>query len=93
MLAQRKASPGQIRTVLSPLDRNWAELEAMAQSKGERLAQADEQRALEEAIADANARLDELERRLGEVERGRDLRSVKELMKRKSQAEQDIQAS
>ncbi|KAI3422187.1 hypothetical protein GPALN_012720 [Globodera pallida] len=91
MVDQGKASSDQTRPILGQLERGWAELEELARRKGELLEQADEQRSLEETIAEANARLTELETRLQEGERGRDLRGVKELMKRKAQTDQDIQ--
>ena len=77
--------------VLNPLENGWARLEELAQARGEHLEQEEERRALLQAIRDAEGRLEEIERRLADGQPGKDLRGVKELLKRKGQAEQDIQ--
>ncbi|KAL3084188.1 hypothetical protein niasHT_039314 [Heterodera trifolii] len=91
IVGQGKASPDQTQPILEKLEHNWANLEEMARKMGQRLDQADQQRSLEETIAEANARLTELETQLNEAEKGSDLRGVKELMKRKAQTDQDVQ--
>jgi len=79
-----------IEEILDNLNRAWKELNDLVKEKSSKLAQAADRKDIIRAIDDANLRLDEIERQLSQNEQGNDLRSVKELIQKKSNLDQDI---
>jgi spectrin beta len=79
-----------IEAVLDRLNKAWKELNEMVKDKSSKLSQAADKKDITRAIDDANARLDEIERQLKMNENASDLRSVKELIQRKNNLDQDI---
>jgi spectrin beta len=91
MIYDGMATEAEVARILDPLEADWSRLESMASDRGDQLAQEEQRIGLMAAIREANAKMDELEAKLADGTRGRDLRGVKELLKQKSHAEQEIQ--
>ena len=72
----------EIKTILTKLNREWADLYEKSQDKGKKLRQAAQQELLNKALEDAKAKLDEVERSVSSDDLGKDLRGVKDLLKR-----------
>ena len=79
-----------IEAVLDRLNKAWNELNEFVKDKTAKLTQAADKKDITRAIDDANARLDDIERQLTMNESASDLRSVKELIQRKNNLDQDI---
>ncbi|CAB3398580.1 unnamed protein product [Caenorhabditis bovis] len=68
----------------------WADLKKLVAAKGERLKQAADQKGLDQILADAHSKLDEMELALKSADQGHDLRSVKDLLQRHMVLEQEM---
>ena len=90
MINRKHYEHQRIEEILDNLNRAWKELNDLVKEKSSKLAQAADRKDIIRAIDDANLRLDEIERQLSQNEQGNDLRSVKELIQKKSNLDQDI---
>uniref|UniRef100_A0A7E4UVW3 Spectrin beta chain n=1 Tax=Panagrellus redivivus TaxID=6233 RepID=A0A7E4UVW3_PANRE len=79
-----------IRAILDDINAGWKELNALTAEKSSKLTQAADKKDISQAIKEANDRLDEIERQLAQNELGNDLRSVKELIQKRSNLDSDI---
>ena len=72
----------EIKRVLHKLNREWDELAERAHDKGEKLRQAAQQELFNKALEDAQAKLEEMEKLVSSDDVGKDLRGVKDLLKK-----------
>ncbi len=75
------ASP-EIGSTLTNLNHQWADLSERARDKGEKLRQAAQQELFNKALQDAEAKLAEMEKMVASDDIGKDLRGVKNLLKK-----------
>ena len=72
----------EVKTILYKLNEEWAELAERAFDKGEKLRQAAQQELFNKALEDAEAKLAEMERLISSQDIGKDLRGVRDLLKK-----------
>ncbi|KAK3092932.1 hypothetical protein FSP39_009051 [Pinctada imbricata] len=84
-----QASP-EVKTILGNLNTQWKDLTEKAEDRGNKLRQATAQHTLNKALADAQAKLDEMEKSVANKDLGSDLRGVKELLKKHQGLESDL---
>lgn len=87
-IAEREA----VANVLESLELEWTQLETLARQRSDQLGQEEQKVAFLEAINEINAKIDEIENRLVDRTRGKDLRTVKQLLNKTAQTVQEIQA-
>lgn len=75
---------------MSDLNTQWKDLYDKSTDKGNKLRQATDQQTLNRALADAQAKLDEMEKSVANPDLGSDLRGVKELIKKHQNLENDL---
>ena len=80
----------EIKVILSDLNTQWKDLYDKSTDKGNKLRQAADQQTLNRALADAQAKLDEMEKSVGNPDLGSDLRGVKALLKKHQNLENDL---
>ncbi|XP_071162084.1 spectrin beta chain-like isoform X8 [Mytilus edulis] len=79
-----------IKTIVSDLNTQWKDLYDKSTDKGNKLRQAADQQTLNRALADAQDKLDEMEKSVANPDLGSDLRGVKELLKKHHNLENDL---
>jgi len=79
--AKHYATP-EIKTTLTDVNGAWKELDDKAKDKGAKLRQAAQQELLNKALEDANEKLAEMERLVSSDDIGKDLRGVRDLLKK-----------
>jgi len=72
----------EIKQTMSDLNSSWKRLDDMSKDKGTKLRQAAQQELLNKALEDANAKLGEMERLVSSDDIGKDLRGVRDLLKK-----------
>lgn len=80
MVDKKHANTPEIEETLDKVNKQWKDLSALSQDKGERLRQAAQQELFNKALQDAEAKVDELEKMLKSDDVGKDLHSVKDLL-------------
>ncbi|KAL4238363.1 Spectrin beta chain [Mactra antiquata] len=80
-----------IKKTLTDLNTQWTSLYDKSMDKGNKLRQAADQYNLNKALADAQNKLDEMEKSVANPDVGSDLRGVKELLKKHQGLENDLQ--
>nr|XP_022333961.1 spectrin alpha chain, non-erythrocytic 1-like isoform X4 [Crassostrea virginica] len=83
------ASP-EIQEILQDLNTQWKDMCDKAKDKGSKLRQAADQETLNKALADAQAKLDEMEKSVANPDLGSDLRGVKDLLKKHQNLETEL---
>ncbi|XP_055956724.1 spectrin beta chain, non-erythrocytic 2 isoform X1 [Patella vulgata] len=83
------ASP-EIKTIMGKLNSEWDDLSSKAAEKGNKLREAGQQQALNQALEDAQDKLNEMEKSNANKDLGSDLRGVKELLKKHQNLENDL---
>uniref|UniRef100_A0A915LTC5 SH3 domain-containing protein n=1 Tax=Meloidogyne javanica TaxID=6303 RepID=A0A915LTC5_MELJA len=86
-VAEREA----VANVLEPLEVEWTKLETLARQRGDLLGQEEQKVALLEEINEVNGKIEEIENRLSDKTKGKDLRGVKQLINKNVQTGQEIQ--
>ena len=82
MIKDRHYASKDVSQTLGKLNSEWDDLSAKAHDKGEKLRQAAQQELFNKALEDANAKLDEMEKMVSSDDVGKDLRGVKDLLKK-----------
>ena len=72
----------EIKSTLADLNGKWRDLSEKSRDKGVRLRQAAQQELFNKALEDAEAKLAEMERSVSSDDIGKDLRAVKDLLKK-----------
>lgn len=67
---------------MKDLNHEWDDLNAKAADRGKKLRQAAQQELFNKALEDANAKLDEMEKLVNSDDIGKDLRGVRDLLKK-----------
>jgi hypothetical protein len=80
MVDKKHTNTPEIEETLDKVNKQWKDLSALSQDKGERLRQAAQQELFNKALQDAEAKVDELEKMLKSDDVGKDLHSVKDLL-------------
>ncbi|XP_053397827.1 spectrin alpha chain, non-erythrocytic 1-like isoform X5 [Mercenaria mercenaria] len=80
-----------IQKTLKDLNTQWKDLYDKSMDKGQKLRQASDQHDLNKALADAQNKLDEMEKSVANPDVGSDLRGVKDLLKKHQGLENDLQ--
>ena len=78
---QHPAGP-EIKSTLTDLNGKWRDLSEKSRDKGLRLRQAAQQELFNKALEDAEAKLAEMERSVSSDDIGKDLRAVRDLLKK-----------
>lgn len=81
-MKDRHPKTPEIKQIMGDLNRDWDNLYRKAQDKGEKLRQAAQQELFNQALEDANAKLSEMECMLKSDDVGKDLRGVRDLLKK-----------
>ena len=82
MIQRRHPSQEDVRHILGKLNAEWSDLYDRALDKGEKLRQAAQQELFYKALEDAYAKLTEMERLVSSDDVGKDLRGVRDLLKK-----------
>ncbi|KAI1720497.1 spectrin repeat domain-containing protein [Ditylenchus destructor] len=90
LVAQNHAETTKIAIILKNLNQDWNHLADLVKKKSQKLGEADDKKTLIKMINAAHARLDEIEKQLMSDEHGGNLRSVKGLIQKKNEIDQDI---
>ena len=80
----------EIKVILSDLNTQWKDLYDKSTDKGNKLRQSADQQTLITALADAQAKLDKMEKSVGNPNLESDLRGVKALLKKHQNLENDL---
>ncbi|XP_048733527.1 spectrin alpha chain, non-erythrocytic 1-like isoform X2 [Ostrea edulis] len=80
----------EIQEILQDLNVQWSDMCEKAKDKGDKLQQAAAQETLNKALADAQAKLDEMEKSVANPDLGSDLRGVKDLLKKHQNLENEL---
>lgn len=90
LIAQQHFESPQIAHILEYLNDEWQQLSRLVDLKSHNLEEADDKKALERLVKDANLKLDDIESQLASNEQGSNLRNVKELIQKKHAIDQEI---
>ncbi|XP_033735465.1 spectrin beta chain, non-erythrocytic 5-like isoform X2 [Pecten maximus] len=90
MVQDKHPATPEIKVILDDLNTQWKDLSDKSADKGNKLRQAAKQYALNKALADAQGKLDEMEKSVANPDVGSDLRGVKALLKKHQNLESDL---
>ncbi|XP_061172689.1 spectrin beta chain, non-erythrocytic 5-like [Saccostrea echinata] len=90
MVKDEHYSSPEIQEILQDLNTQWKDMCDKAKDKGNKLQQAADQSTLNKALADAQAKLDEMEKSVANPDLGSDLRGVKDLLKKHQNLENEL---
>ncbi|XP_069119024.1 LOW QUALITY PROTEIN: spectrin beta chain-like [Argopecten irradians] len=90
MVQDKHPATSEIKVILDDLNTQWRDLSDKSTDKGNKLRQAAQQYALNKALADAQGKLDEMEKSVANPDVGCDLRGVKTLLKKHQNLENDL---
>ena len=82
MVGDRHPAGPEIKSTLTDLNGKWRDLSEKSRDKGLRLRQAAQQELFNKALEDAEAKLAEMERSVSSDDIGKDLRAVRDLLKK-----------
>ena len=82
MIEDRHYESPQIRTILDKLNDEWDGLFSRASDRGDKLRQASRQELFNKELEDAGEKLKEMEKLVKSDDLGKDLRGVKDLLKK-----------
>ena len=82
MIKKKHYATPEIKEVLSKLNAEWATLYEKSGDKSAKLRQAAQQELFNKALEDAHSKLDEMEKSLSSNDLGKDLRAVRDLLKK-----------
>ncbi|KAK2186886.1 hypothetical protein NP493_185g03008 [Ridgeia piscesae] len=89
---QHPAGP-EIKSTLTDLNGKWRDLSEKSRDKGLRLRQAAQQELFNKALEDAEAKLAEMERSVSSDDIGKDLRAVRDLLKKHQMLENEMEVN